>query len=244
MNTNSKKMVKVQSARTIGNFLRKNNSVKRQVYNLSFTNKEIDELIEALFKCEYDDINVGKWYVYLTSLTPWNKRSKKNVLRFSYLTDNGWTEIFSTSTNECDGDIYIGWDEYLVDFKVIEDKISTTQEIKEEQNMEKNNKLEELMKKYEALLVARTQDYIARQLQSYEDIDFVSFENTDVLFNDPEFFSDMLIYPEDNFLMVEINGYTSTLDGYYTVETERNNSNDRLEQCATFDLKMLYESNK
>lgn len=44
--------------------------------------------------------------------------------------------------------------------------------------------------------------------------------------------------------MVEINEYTSTLDGYYTVETERNNSNDRLEQCATFDFKKLYESNK
>ena len=28
--------------------------------------------------------------------------------------------------------------------------------------------MEELMKKYQALLVARTQDYIARQLQSYE----------------------------------------------------------------------------
>ena len=104
--------------------------------------------------------------------------------------------------------------------------------------------MEELMKKYQALLAARTQDYIARQLQSYEKVDYVSFENTDVLFNDPEFFSDILIYPEDNFLMVEINGYTSTLDGYYTVETERNNSNDRLEQCATFDLKKLYESNK
>lgn len=104
--------------------------------------------------------------------------------------------------------------------------------------------MEELMKKYEALLITRTQDYIARQLQSYEKVDYVSFENTDVLFNDPEFFSDMLIYPEDNFLMVEINGYTSTLDGYYTVEQERNNSNDRLEQFATFDLKKLYESNK
>lgn len=103
--------------------------------------------------------------------------------------------------------------------------------------------MEELMKKYQALLAARTQDYIARQLQSYEKVDYVSFENTDVLSNDPEFFSDILIYPEDNFLMVEINGYTSTLNGYYTVETERNNE-DRVERYATFDLKMLYESNK
>lgn len=104
-------------------------------------------------------------------------------------------------------------------------------------------KMEELMKKYQALLAARTQDYIARQLQSYEKVDYVSFENTDVLFNDPEFFSGILIYPEDNFLMVEINEYTSTLNGYYTVETERNNE-DRVERYATFDLKKLYESNK
>lgn len=101
----------------------------------------------------------------------------------------------------------------------------------------------DLMKKYEALLVVRTQDYIARHLQTYEKVDYVSFENTDVLISNPDFFSDILIYPEDNFLMVEINGYASTIDGYYTVETERNN-NDRVERYATFDFKRLYESNK